>query len=54
MLEHAHQVRLIVPIGILPMEVTNNQAESSEVNIIQPTCLRFISEIDPFSPPDLE
>ena len=54
MLEQAHQVRLTVPVGTLPVAVTNDEEELNEVNILQPTCLTFCSKIDAFDPPDLE
>ena len=54
MLEQAHQVRLTVPVGILPDATTKDDEEINEVNILQPTCLTFCNDTNSFEAPDLE
>ena len=46
MLEQAHQLRLTIPIGTVPIESTNNDEASDDENILQPTCLNFSIEND--------
>ena len=53
-LEQAHQLRLTIHIGTVPIERTNNDEALDDENILQPTCLNFSIENESFDAPDLE